>query len=103
MLFRSVTALNLLPIGQLDGGHITYALFGRKHRIISIAAVLVLAILGVVWWPGWLVWGILGAIIGLRHPPVVDQDLPLGRRQRLIAWASIAIFVLTFTPVPFSV
>jgi membrane-associated protease RseP (regulator of RpoE activity) len=98
-----VTALNLLPIGQLDGGHITYALFGRKHRIISIMAVLALAILGVVGWPGWFVWGILGAIIGLRHPPVVDQDLPLGRRQRLIAWASLVIFVLTFTPVPFSV
>lgn len=98
-----VTALNLLPIGQLDGGHITYALFGRRHRTISIAAVLGLAILGVVSWPGWLVWGILGAVLGLRHPPVIDQDLPLTRRQRAIAWASVAIFVLTFTPVPFAV
>jgi membrane-associated protease RseP (regulator of RpoE activity) len=98
-----VTALNLLPIGQLDGGHITYALFGRRHRAISIAAVLGLAILGVVSWPGWLVWGILGAVLGLRHPPVIDQDLPLTRRQRAIAWASVAIFVLTFTPVPFAV
>jgi membrane-associated protease RseP (regulator of RpoE activity) len=98
-----VTALNLLPIGQLDGGHITYALFGRKHRVISIMAVLTLAVLGVVGWPGWLVWGILGAVIGLRHPPVMDQDVPLGRRQRAIAWISLAIFVLTFTPVPFSI
>lgn len=98
-----VTALNLLPIGQLDGGHITYALFGRRHKAISIVAVLGLAILGVVSWPGWLVWGILGAMLGLRHPPVIDQDLPLNRRQRIIAWASVVIFVLTFTPVPFSV
>ncbi len=98
-----VTALNLLPIGQLDGGHITYALFGRRHKAISIVAVLGLAILGVVSWPGWLVWGILGAMLGLRHPPVIDQDLPLNRRQRMIAWASVVIFVLTFTPVPFSV
>ncbi|MEW6683325.1 MAG: site-2 protease family protein [Nitrospirota bacterium] len=98
-----VTALNLLPIGQLDGGHITYALFGRRHKMISIIAVLGLAVLGVVGWPGWLVWGILGAMLGLRHPPVIDQTLPLNRRQRAIAWASLVIFVLTFTPVPFSV
>jgi membrane-associated protease RseP (regulator of RpoE activity) len=98
-----VTALNLLPIGQLDGGHITYALFGRRHKMISIVAVLGLAILGVVGWPGWLVWGILGAMLGLRHPPVIDQAFPLSRRQRAIAWASLVIFVLTFTPVPFSV
>ncbi len=98
-----VTALNLLPIGQLDGGHITYALFGRRHKAISIIAVLGLAVLGVVGWPGWLVWGILGAMLGLRHPPVIDQDLPLTGRQRAIAWASVVIFVLTFTPVPFAV
>jgi membrane-associated protease RseP (regulator of RpoE activity) len=98
-----VTALNLLPIGQLDGGHITYALFGRRHKMISIIAVLGLAVLGVVGWPGWLVWGILGAMLGLRHPPVIDQSVPLNRRQRVIAWASVVIFVLTFTPVPFSV
>jgi membrane-associated protease RseP (regulator of RpoE activity) len=98
-----VTALNLLPIGQLDGGHITYALFGRRHKTISIVTILGLGILGLVAWPGWLVWGILGAVIGLRHPPVVDQDLPLSRRQRAIAWASVVIFILTFTPVPFAV
>jgi len=97
-----VTALNLLPIGQLDGGHITYALFGRRHRMISIVAVCTLAVLGAVGWSGWLVWGILGAIIGLRHPPVIDQDLPLSPRQRVIAWASLIIFILCFTPVPFT-
>jgi integral membrane sensor domain MASE1 len=62
-----------------------------------------LGIFGVEAWPGWLVWGILGAIIGLRHPPVIDQDVPLTRRQRAIAWISVVIFVVTFTPVPFSV
>jgi membrane-associated protease RseP (regulator of RpoE activity) len=104
-----VTALNLLPIGQLDGGHITYAVFGRRHKVISIVTVLALGVLGslgifgVEAWPGWLVWGILGAILGLRHPPVIDHDVPLTRRQRAIAWASVVIFVLTFTPVPFSV
>ncbi|MFZ5877590.1 MAG: site-2 protease family protein [Nitrospirota bacterium] len=103
-----VTALNLLPIGQLDGGHITYALFGRRHKVISIVTVLSLGVIGslgifgVEAWPGWLVWGILGAIIGLRHPPVIDQDVPLTRRQRVIAWTSVVIFALTFTPVPFS-
>lgn len=104
-----VTALNLLPIGQLDGGHITYALFGKRHKVISIVTVLSLGVLGslsvfgVNAWPGWIVWGILGAIIGLRHPPVIDQNVPLTRRQRVIAWTSVAIFVLTFTPVPFVV
>jgi membrane-associated protease RseP (regulator of RpoE activity) len=98
-----VTALNLLPIGQLDGGHVTYALFGRRHKLIGVVTVLTLGVLGIVAWSGWIVWGILGVIIGLRHPPVIDQDLPLTRRQRMIAWTSVVIFVLTFTPVPFVV
>lgn len=104
-----VTALNLLPIGQLDGGHIMYAVFGRRHKAISIVTILALGVIGslgifgVEAWPGWVVWGILGAILGLRHPPVVDHDVPLTGRQRAIAWISVVIFVLTFTPVPFSV
>ena len=59
-----VTALNLIPVGQLDGGHIAYALFGRHHKRISQAFVFALIPLGVFYWPGWFVWIFLLAILG---------------------------------------
>lgn len=96
-----VTAMNLLPLGQLDGGHLVYALIGPMHRAFSIAMIAVLVILGFLAWPGWFVWAGLISILGLWHPPIEDQDVPLDSRQRLIAAATIAVFVLTFIPSPF--
>lgn len=95
-----VTALNLLPIGQLDGGHIIYALFGRRHEIISKITIPVLAIMGAYFWTGWLVWAVLMMIIGYRHPPVVYEMIELDTNRKLIGWAALLIFILTFTPVP---
>ncbi|MBI4843791.1 MAG: site-2 protease family protein [Nitrospirae bacterium] len=97
-----VTALNLLPIGQLDGGHITYALLGERHEVISKVSIPVLGIMGVFSWNGWLVWAVLMLIIGYRHPPVVYPAIELDPRRKLIGWASVAIFILTFTPMPIS-
>src|SRR5262245_10947915 len=97
-----VTFLNLLPVGQLDGGHVVYALLGRAHRWVArlaVAAILVLATLG---WRGWLMWAVLVALIGLDHPATVD-DRPLDPRRRIGAWLTVGLFVATFMSVPIQV
>ena len=94
------TALNLIPVGQLDGGHIAYALFGRLHKRISQAFVVVLIPLGIFFWQGWLIWVVLLIYLGLRHPVTLDDTIPLDRRHVLLGWCSLAMFILTFTPAP---
>ncbi len=96
-----VTSLNLLPIGQLDGGHISYAMFGKRHRWISIGMIPVLLILGTIGWFGWSFWALLMLILGLGHPPTV-YDYPLDRKRRILGWLGYVIFIITFSPVPFS-
>ncbi|MGB6067282.1 MAG: site-2 protease family protein [Desulfomonilaceae bacterium] len=96
-----VTSMNLLPIGQLDGGHVIYALFGpRRAQIISVVVFAFLIPLGILLWPGWLIFGILAFFLGLRHPPPLDPYTPLDSAGRLLGWAAIVLFVLTFIPVP---
>jgi hypothetical protein len=97
------TALNLLPVGQLDGGHIVYALDSRRHRRFSLAAVLMLLPLGIFFWPGWIVWAVLLAFLGFRHPALMDRWEPLDPRRRVWAWIAVAVFLLCFTPQPFVV
>ncbi|MDQ5985150.1 MAG: hypothetical protein CSYNP_00855 [Syntrophus sp. SKADARSKE-3] len=96
-----VTCLNLLPVGQLDGGHIAYALFGEKQRIMAKIVLIGLIILGVTGWMGWLVWAIILMFMKLYHPPVVYDWIPLDPARRAIGWVAMIIFVITFTPVPF--
>jgi len=99
-----VTAMNLLPIGQLDGGHVIYALVGpRKAALFSYGFFGVLIPLGVFVWPGWLVFGALVFFLGLRHPAPLDPVTPLSRGARLLGWTALVLFVLTFVPVPISV
>lgn len=93
------TSLNLLPLGQLDGGHILYAATGRLQRRLALPFWLALALLGF-YWPGWLLWCVVVLVIGLRHPPVHDESLPLDRKRQALAWVALAIFVLSFMPVP---
>ncbi len=95
-----VTSLNLLPIGQLDGGHITYALLGEKHELISKGMLPILIVLGIFFWQGWLIWAVIMIVLGYRHPPVVYPHIQLDRKRRLIGWISLIIFILTFTPTP---
>ena len=97
-----VTSFNLLPIGQLDGGHVAYALLGEKQNKISKFVFLVLLVLGILGWQGWLLWGLLLFIMGFRHPPPLHWWVPLDRKRKVIGWLSVAIFILTFIPVPFS-
>lgn len=95
-----VTSLNLLPIGQLDGGHITYALFGRGHRYISLVFMSILFILGIVAWYGWFLWAGLLFIIGIKHPPVLLWEENLSLRRKITGIVSMLIFILCFIPSP---
>lgn len=97
-----VTALNLLPAGQLDGGHVGYALFGERQNLISKIVFAALVLLGILGWQGWLVWAVLLWFLGLRHPAPSEWWVPLDRKRKIIGWATAAVFVLTFIPVPFS-
>ena len=98
-----VTALNLLPVGQLDGGHIAYALFGRLHKRVSLVLVLVLVPMGMFYWLGWLVLIFFLTLMGTRHPPTLDDTVPLEPRHVTLGWIALVMFVLCFMPVPVSV
>jgi membrane-associated protease RseP (regulator of RpoE activity) len=95
-----VTALNLLPIGQLDGGHVLYAVLGEKSVWVYRVAVPVLLLLSILCFAGWIVLAILLLIFGVHHPRPLDSWTPLTRRRRLLAVAMLAIFVLSFVPAP---
>jgi membrane-associated protease RseP (regulator of RpoE activity) len=123
-----VTALNLIPAGQLDGGHIMYALFPRRwHRRASISMIVLLLILGVgtqpiiqllqsFWkgfplgsykdlitfngWLGWIMWAVLLSIMGTRHPPTMDDDIPLDGKRKLLGVVALFVFICCFTPIP---
>lgn len=97
-----VTSLNLLPIGQLDGGHVAYALWGRRQRTMALAFLPILLILGFVGWSGWFLWAFMAGLWGVGHPPVMDPHVPLGRSRTIVGWIALAVFVVTFAPVPFS-
>jgi membrane-associated protease RseP (regulator of RpoE activity) len=95
-----ITSLNLIPGGQLDGGHILYALSPRLHRIFTNALPFVLFVAGAVFWMGWMLWGIFLLIPAMRHPRI-PVETTLSRRRLVLGIAGIAIFLLTFTPTPF--
>jgi membrane-associated protease RseP (regulator of RpoE activity) len=97
-----ITALNLLPIGQLDGGHIMYALLGRNQKFIGFAAFA--SIIGLALWYGvgsWIVWAILILVlIKIKHPPVYDEALGLDPFRKTVGIICMVIFILSFIPVP---
>ena len=101
------TSLNLLPIWQLDGGHIAYAVFGAEwHKKLSIVAVTALILIGFLGWPSpsYLVFGLLLLIIGWRlrfyHPAPLTDEGPLGTPRSILAFVALLILILSFTPVP---
>ncbi len=97
------TALNLFPIGQLDGGHVSYAVLGPRSTSVTIAMIGVVISLAY-FSSSWIVWTILLlamlAMFGPKHPRVFDEDVPLDRPRVLLALIAVAIFVLCFTPAP---
>lgn len=96
------TALNLLPIGQLDGGHIVYSVASSSHRRISIAFGIVLVVMGIHYWPGWFFFALIDFLLffGFRHPPLIDIWTPLDAKRRAWAVMALIIFLLCFTPIP---
>jgi membrane-associated protease RseP (regulator of RpoE activity) len=98
-----VTMMNLLPIGMMDGGHISYALFGRRHYHISRIMIAVLLVMGIVGWFGWAVWAMLNVAFGLRHPAPTHPEVPLDGKRKVIGALAAIIFIVTFVPTPFSV
>jgi membrane-associated protease RseP (regulator of RpoE activity) len=95
-----VTAINLIPAGQLDGGHTLYAAFGRRHRLFRWPVLIALVGLGFLY-TGWWVWaGIILVLTGLRHPTVLDEEEPLDPFRKRVAAAVLLIAVLSFVPVP---
>jgi membrane-associated protease RseP (regulator of RpoE activity) len=98
-----VTNINLIPVGQLDGGHVAYALFGE--RAVTIAKVFfgLLIGFGLVYWYGWLVWVVILYFMGFAHPLPMEYWVELDPRRRAVGYLTIAVFVLTFMPAPFQV
>jgi len=96
-----VTALNLLPIGQLDGGHIAYALFGRKTRKISVIVIAVTAFIFIFYSIAWFLLLILMILFGFKHPTPLDDQTPLGTRRKLFGGMAFLILLLSFTLAPF--
>jgi membrane-associated protease RseP (regulator of RpoE activity) len=95
------TALNLLPIGQLDGGHILYAYFSRGHRVLSRLAVGALIPIGILYWPGWLLWAGFFAFFGLKHPPTIYDPVGLDPARRRLGLVALLVLLATFTIAPF--
>jgi len=96
-----VTALNLVPAGTLDGGHVVYSLFGEKARKAFPYLIAIMAVLGF-FWSGWWLWAFLLFWLGRVNADTLDQITPLDSRRRMVAVLVIVLFVLVFTPVPFS-
>ena len=97
------TALNLFPISQLDGGHIAYAVFGRRSTTVSL--VMIMVAIGLTFLSAsWVVWTgltiVMMFILGPHHPPTLDDDEPLNSNRRVLAVAALIILVLCFTPAP---
>ncbi|MGZ5497881.1 MAG: site-2 protease family protein [Candidatus Aminicenantales bacterium] len=101
-----VTAINLVPLGQLDGGHVAYAILGRRARLLSRIMVGFLIVMGLFFH---LTWLILAAVLlffefrskmRLQHPPVLDEDAPLGTKRTILSIVILLIFILSFIPDP---
>ena len=95
-----VTALNLLPIGQLDGGHIVYALFRKKSRWVSAIFYGLLIAVCLFMYFGWFLMAFLLILIR-KHPPTQNDDMPLDAKRKVVGVFVLVVFLLSFTPVPF--
>lgn len=94
------TALNLLPMGQLDGGHIARGLLGRKAVYISYMVIFGMLILSYYYF-GWIIIALIVLFLGVQHPPALDDDSPVSKLEIVIGILALVLFIISFTPVPF--
>src|SRR3990170_109546 len=94
-----VTSLNLIPSGQLDGGHIAYALFGARYEKVARAVPYLLLPLGLLW-AGWILWSLMLLFLGTRHPPPLFDEVPLTPGRRGLGFAAALLFLICFPPNP---
>jgi Zn-dependent protease len=97
-----VTGFNLLPVGQLDGGHVSHALLGRYGRVIGLVTLIALAVLGALVWNGWYIWAAFIFLSGWQHPDPLNTVTPLGTKRLIVGIAVLVLTILLFTPSPFS-
>jgi len=95
-----VTAINLIPAGQLDGGHILYVLFGRERAKRIFPFILIALLILGIFWSGWWLWAVLIFFVGRRYAEPLDQITPIDRKRKILGIIALAVFVLLFTPVP---
>ncbi len=95
-----VTAFNLFPVGQLDGGHVAYALAGKKARPLAIFFLAGFVLLGIFFWVGWIVWALVILLLGLKHPRVVDEGERLSSGRYGLGFLIVVIFIVSFMPAP---
>jgi hypothetical protein len=95
-----VTSFNLFPVGQLDGGHVSYALLGKKSRQLSQLLLVVFIVMGFLFWIGWFIWVFLLLFLGLKHPHIIDEAAPLSPRRKFLGFLMVLIFILSFIPDP---
>jgi membrane-associated protease RseP (regulator of RpoE activity) len=98
-----VTALNLLPVGQLDGGHVLYSLVGQRAKLLTWPIIGLLLVMGVLFWQGWLLWAGLIFFFGQSHPDPLDDVTRLDTSRKIVAVAVLLVFLLTFSVVPMRV
>jgi membrane-associated protease RseP (regulator of RpoE activity) len=99
-----VTAMNLLPVGQLDGGHLMYCILGEKARYLGIFLGGIMFVVGFITWPGWLLWvALIGFIVGAGHPAPLNELAELGTPRTILAYIMFGVFILLFMPNPFQV
>jgi len=95
-----VTAFNLFPIGQLDGGHVSYAFLGPRSKSLAKFLLAVFLAMGVLFWVGWIVWGLIILLLGMKHPRVFDEQERLSGSRRALGFLAVIIFALSFSPAP---
>jgi membrane-associated protease RseP (regulator of RpoE activity) len=96
-----ITSMNLIPIGQLDGGHIAYSVFLGKRRLAYIPIFAGLVLLGIFSWLGWIFWGFLALFIARRDPMVQNTITPLTAQEKVTTIVPLMVLILTFIPQPF--
>ncbi|MEO0136632.1 MAG: site-2 protease family protein [candidate division WOR-3 bacterium] len=97
-----ITSMNLMPIGQLDGGHIAYSVLLKNQKKIYLPLILALIGFGILW-QGWIIWGLLAFILARQEPLIQDTLTPLRRQEKIFALIALVILILTFIPQPFSI